>query len=641
MELNQSQEQALDQMFTRGAQRFNASRVLDHFGGLMAWPMGAGKTPSSLTHVERVREYALRYHSQEADCPTLIICPAGVRSQWAWEAREWIGKVMHIGQLNMTDLEEMVKLSGTLSVKGIIKGIGCSITIEGIPSVRARLIQMVDDLNPDYVIVNYEIANIHQQWIQSKTWFGLIVDEAHAIKNDGTQRARSTMSVDAAFTLLLTGTPVDNRPHDLYNLLKRLDPGKEFIRRVGKEKAPNRKNCPIAVAKTLFGASAYNRYGEMQDARIKASNLFGFPVSQYNIPDLPKTCEHCRYFTGDKFNGTCKYDGCTKGKAPVPVRYRGPSPWWGTRDAFEDRYCTFKQTRFGKQFLGARNEQELNRRLLSGWMTRIPRPDVDHPMYQYVSLDLTDQQQVLYDQVKRGILKSIQSLGEMSDMQIKSNLTKMLWLERVAASTPKDFYDALAKSKPEWMHIIRPPKPSNKGVKQEWILSFLESLGNDKAVIFTQWRTVSDPLFDVLEKKGYKPLIIRGAMSRADRDRAQILFNDPDSGHNVIIVTRAGFEGINLHKGVRKGQTLHGIFTDIGWVPKHITQPMGRLVRVGLKGSVWFWFLKGNGTIDEYKIDTLKDKQTYMDMILEGKITPNVDLFAITSKAKLLKVAGG
>lgn len=54
----------------------------------------------------------------------------------------------------------------------------------------------------------------------------MIADEAHALKNKDTKRVKNLMPLmtDAKRMILMSGTPVLNRPHEVYNLLKILRP---------------------------------------------------------------------------------------------------------------------------------------------------------------------------------------------------------------------------------------------------------------------------------------------------------------------------------------------------------------------------------------------------------------------------------
>lgn len=611
-QLHAAQERELGKILARGRREYAASNTLVGFSNLLAWQMGTGKTPSTLVYVQRVIELLKANGDPRANRTTVIVVPAQVKRQWLSEAKTWLGCSEY----------------------------DCKI-LGGPPDQREFGLQYVDVFKPKFLVLNYELLVIHQQWFQEREWLGLVVDEAHAIKNEDALRSRAVMSINAEFTLLLTGTPVDNRPPDLYNLLKRLDPGGSYLRSSAKLAAPN-KRCPLAVFRVRFDKAYYsrNRLVELKTVRNDTYAVFGRHYEYHTLPNVPEHCQRCDQFVGDPYTGSCKHGGSSGGKEPVQIRYRKSSPSWGTKDNFDMTYAMWDYGRFGKVFKGARNTAQLNRRLYDElWATRVRRSDmgsIGGITYRYVYLDMTDEQEALYAQVRAGIISRMDAAGEMNQLEIKSKLTELMYLEMVAASTPKDFYDNVSRNRPEWMSISR--QSSQEGAKQEWLEEFVDGLnGGDKAIIFTQYRTVAEPLVERLSKSGHRVVAIHGNVSQRERDAAQNAFNsDPDT--KVIVVTKAGFEGLNLQKGVGKGDTIHCVFTDVSWVPKNITQPIARAHRFGLQGGVWVWFLCANDSIDRRKIDELRSKQVYIDQIVDGRETQAIKLFEIDSKQGLLEL---
>jgi SWI/SNF-related matrix-associated actin-dependent regulator 1 of chromatin subfamily A len=85
--------------------------------------------------------------------------------------------------------------------------------------------------DPRWVIVNYDIVAKNAERLHGIPWSGVILDEAHFIKNNSQRTSHCLkllgVSNDARAALigppqvyLLTGTPVTNRPRDLFNLLR-------------------------------------------------------------------------------------------------------------------------------------------------------------------------------------------------------------------------------------------------------------------------------------------------------------------------------------------------------------------------------------------------------------------------------------
>ncbi len=142
--------------------------------------MGLGKTVQALATIKHLNAL-----------PALVVCPAGLRMNWMREAKKWIP--------------------------------GCySIPYE------------VNSFS-DVGVINYDIMTKWKDHIIEKILKGklkaLIFDEAHYLKNHKAQRSVACREVanamrkaqgDQAVILMLTGTPVLNRPAELLHLIQTL-----------------------------------------------------------------------------------------------------------------------------------------------------------------------------------------------------------------------------------------------------------------------------------------------------------------------------------------------------------------------------------------------------------------------------------
>src|SRR5688500_337914 len=76
-----------------------------------------------------------------------------------------------------------------------------------------------------WVIVNYDILAKNIDALTEHTWAGIVFDEAHYLKNHTSQRSRLGRKLAEAagpdvLVHMLTGTPLTNRPRDLFVLLQ-------------------------------------------------------------------------------------------------------------------------------------------------------------------------------------------------------------------------------------------------------------------------------------------------------------------------------------------------------------------------------------------------------------------------------------
>jgi SNF2 family DNA or RNA helicase len=75
------------------------------------------------------------------------------------------------------------------------------------------------------VLSTYPRLRIDSAQFTAVAWSMVVLDEAHAIKNTGTQTADVVHSLKSRLRLALTGTPVENRAEELWSLMNWLNPG--------------------------------------------------------------------------------------------------------------------------------------------------------------------------------------------------------------------------------------------------------------------------------------------------------------------------------------------------------------------------------------------------------------------------------
>jgi SWI/SNF-related matrix-associated actin-dependent regulator 1 of chromatin subfamily A len=117
----------------------------------------------------------------------LIICPASLKSNWEREAIKWLtDKSLTVGAANGS-----------------------------YPTA-------------DVIIINYDILKKYRTELRAKTWDLLICDESHYLKNFKAQRTAEVVGggkdkiapITAKQTLFLTGTPILNRPEELWTTVR-------------------------------------------------------------------------------------------------------------------------------------------------------------------------------------------------------------------------------------------------------------------------------------------------------------------------------------------------------------------------------------------------------------------------------------
>ena len=100
------------------------------------------------------------------------------------------------------------------------------------PSLRPRLFAgagregMIDDLGErDVLIVSYGVLARDAGALKKLRFATAVLDEAQAMKNAATKRARAARELDAEWRIALTGTPLENHLGELWSIFRVASPG--------------------------------------------------------------------------------------------------------------------------------------------------------------------------------------------------------------------------------------------------------------------------------------------------------------------------------------------------------------------------------------------------------------------------------
>lgn len=86
--------------------------------------------------------------------------------------------------------------------------------------------EMIDSMKVgEILIVSYGLFSIEADLLSNKEWELAIFDEAQALKNSSTQRAKTATQINAKMRIALTGTPIENNLDDLWSIFNIINPG--------------------------------------------------------------------------------------------------------------------------------------------------------------------------------------------------------------------------------------------------------------------------------------------------------------------------------------------------------------------------------------------------------------------------------
>jgi len=149
-------------------------------GGCLADDMGLGKTVQALAMLTARADKG----------PALVIAPASVTRNWLAETGRFAPGLVPVLIASRQDTPLLTQL-----------GTG------------------------DLALVSYGLLSFIGEELQAMEWATIVLDEAQAIKNTATKRAKIVQDLSADFKLATTGTPIENHLGELWSLFRFLNPG--------------------------------------------------------------------------------------------------------------------------------------------------------------------------------------------------------------------------------------------------------------------------------------------------------------------------------------------------------------------------------------------------------------------------------
>lgn len=232
-----------------------------HKNILLADEMGLGKTIQAIGII----------NLDTTISSVLVVCPASLKTNWKREMGKWL-------------------VNDRISI-GVASG-------EYVPQTNI-------------VIINYDILERHRERLSFQTWDLLIVDECHYAKNPKAKRTKALLggevrvavpggppqrcrwkAIPASRKVFLTGTPIVNRPVELWPLIHALDPTrwdnwKHYVSRY----------CGAVENTYGMDTRGGSRLDELQRVlratimlrRLKSEVLTDLPPKMHQVIELPAT----------------------------------------------------------------------------------------------------------------------------------------------------------------------------------------------------------------------------------------------------------------------------------------------------------------------------------------------------------------
>jgi superfamily II DNA or RNA helicase len=153
-------------------------------GGILADEMGLGKTVQTLAFLQHLKDKGDLKH------PALVVAPTSVVTNWLYEGARFTPGLKFL----LMHGPQRKNYFGTLK-------------------------------NYDVIITSYALLRFDKIQLSSQQFSYVILDEAQNIKNPTTTTAQAAKSLKSINRFVLTGTPTENRPLELWSIFDFLMPG--------------------------------------------------------------------------------------------------------------------------------------------------------------------------------------------------------------------------------------------------------------------------------------------------------------------------------------------------------------------------------------------------------------------------------
>jgi len=421
---------------------------------LLADEMGLGKTIQAIAAIELY----VKYLNVER---VLIICPTSLKYQWKNEINKFSDRSVEI--------------------------------VEGL--IHKRKEKYLTKTN--YKIISYGICLSDTELINKWGADLVILDEAQKIKNWKTKTAQSVKSINSEYSIVLTGTPLENRIEELHSIVEYID-------------------------------------------KYKLGPLFKFLDNHQLLDESGKV----KGYTGLRdINKTLKDILIRRTKKEISDQLPG---------------------RIDKNFFVEMTKQQKN----------------DHESY--------------YDIVAKLVNKWVR-VGYLSEEERERLLMALNCMRMVCDST----------------YILN--QDTNDGNKPDEVVTLIKELiegGNNKIVIFSQWKRMFELIVKELEKLNVLFVYLNGDVPADKRNKIIKKFQS-DNEVKIFLSTDAGGVGVNLHSA----NVLINI--DLPWNPAVLEQRIARIYRLGQKRSVLVFNFVAKYSVEHRILHLLDYKKSVFTGVIE------------------------
>lgn len=469
-----------------GYQKAGIAYALRCDNTLLADQMGLGKTITSIGV----------FNADPSIMRVLVVCPASLRLNWRREFEKWATRPIEAFVVNGGKPSDWM-VPATANGRAVV------------------------------AVVNYDVLAKHRKAIDATGWDMLVCDECHFCKNPKAVRTKAVLGsvtrgkrtaegIKARRKLFLTGTPIVNRPVELWPLVEALD--------------------PQGLGKSFF--------------------------------------------------------------------------------SYAKRYADAHETKWGWDFTGASNLEELQRRLREGFMVRRLKDDVLAELppkrRQVVEIPANGASAAVAEEraIYEGHREYLEALAErIAEAEEEARAGHRDMVDLYGAGLVESWRREYAERSRVAFAEMSKTRHAVALAKVPHVVEHLrDALDEGPVVCFAHHRDV----IAAIEAEFPEAVALTGETSMEDRQAAVDAFQ---AGAAKLFIGNIQAAGV----GITLTASSHVVFAELDWVPGNMSQAEDRLHRIGQRASVLVQHLVLEGSMDADMARKLIDKQEVIDKALDRK----------------------
>lgn len=296
--------------------------------------------------------------------------------------------------------------------------------------------------------------------------------------------------------------------------------------------------------------------------------------------------------------------------------------------AYAHRYCDPKKGKYGWDFSGSSNEDELHAILKTQIMIRRLKKNVEKEIpdkdYSFIPLEISNRTEYneaknnfskyVIDNIEKELTKKLIKFGEDHGIEEYDFSTHVLNKEKFKKIVVRKFKNKnTLKHKFEKLRQIAAKGKLKSAI--EWIEEFL--LSGEKLVVFTTHVEPLNALYEHFNKIAVK---IDGSVHGTKRQEAIDLFQNNKKIKLLFGNIKAAGTSITLTAASNVA------FFELPWTPGKLAQAIDRCHRIGQKYKVMVYYLLALNTVEEKIASILDKKVRSQSKIMDGSDIPSMPL---------------